>query len=76
MTRIVRILGCLALWLGSFQAPAAVFYLDDEKGDDARDGLSPELAWKSLDRVNQHVFQPGDQILFRAGGRWSGQFKP
>jgi len=55
---------------------AGTYYVDATAGDDSRNGLSPELAWRSLDRVNAQVFQAGDQLLFRAGIRHSGQLKP
>jgi hypothetical protein len=55
---------------------AATFHVDSEAGDDSRSGLSPELAWRSLAQVNAHAFQPGDQILFKAGTRYAGQLKP
>lgn len=51
------------------------FYVDSMAGLDENTGNSPELAWKSLDRVNQQVFRPGDSILFKAGGKWTGQLR-
>jgi len=55
---------------------AATFYVDSQKGDDAASGLSIAQAWKSLERVNTQVFQAGDQLLFKAGSRFSGQLRP
>ncbi len=51
-------------------------YFISPSGDDGKSGLSIKEAWKSLDKVNQAVFQPGDKILFEAGGIWYGQLKP
>jgi hypothetical protein len=48
----------------------------DSTGDDGADGLSPRTAWRSLERVNSHVFQPGDRLLFRRGDRFEGQLRP
>jgi len=63
--------------LGSLSAQdGTAYYVDGQSGDDARAGTSPALAWKTLDRVNREVFKPGDRILFRAGTRHAGQFKP
>ena len=45
-------------------------------GDDANDGLSPDRAWQSINRVNAHLFEPGDVILFRSGDTWKGQLRP
>jgi len=48
-------------------------YYVTTSGDDSADGLSPAKAWKSLDRLNATVFQPGDKILLKAGEVWYGQ---
>ena len=55
---------------------AAVYHLDPVSGDDAANGLDPQHAWRSLEKANATELKPGDQLLFKAGGRWSGQFKP
>ena len=52
------------------------YYVDDSGGGDGRKGTSPEEAWQSLNRVNEQTFDPGDSILFRSGGRWTGQLWP
>lgn len=57
-------------------ARAAVYHVDSEKGDDAASGLSPELAWRSLGKANAVELKPGDQLLLKAGGRWTGRLKP
>jgi len=68
----------IALWVPLLLLPAAgaaTYFVDSENGDDARPGTSVEQAWKSLERVNTHVFQPGDQLLFKAGSRFTGQLR-
>ena len=55
---------------------AATYYVDSERGDDSHAGTSQTAAWKSLGRVNTNVFQPGDQLLFKAGSRFTGQLQP
>lgn len=52
------------------------YYIDSQSGDDANRGTSPSSPWKSLIRVNQQVFKPGDRILFKAGGVWTGELHP
>lgn len=47
----------------------ATYYVSNS-GDDANDGLSPETAWKTIARVNQDTYIPGDKILFERGGEW------
>lgn len=40
------------------------------------DGLTPDTAWKSLEKFNSTAFEPGDSILFRSGQQWVGQMRP
>lgn len=68
----------LLLGLGLL-APAAFatdYHLDSDAGDDTWSGTSPALAWRTLERANAQVFQPGDRLRLKAGGRWSGQLCP
>jgi hypothetical protein len=57
-------------------AQARTFHVDAVSGDDGRDGLKPETAWRSLAKVNRAPLAPGDQVLFRRGQRWRGQLVP
>ena len=61
------------LWPMIVVAQRSIFYVDALSGDDHHSGLSPGEAWRTLERVNEHVFQPGEQLLFRAGRRYEGQ---
>ncbi len=54
-------------------ARAGIYHVDNIAGDDARDGRSPETAWRSLTPVNATTFKPGEVILLRAGGQWAGE---
>ncbi|RAJ78997.1 parallel beta helix pectate lyase-like protein [Chitinophaga dinghuensis] len=47
-------------------------YYIDNNGSDTSDGKSPATAWKTLSKVNAVTFQPGDSILFKRGGSWTG----
>lgn len=53
-----------------------VFHIDGIDGEDGRDGSTPAQAWRSLQRLNQARFGPGDRILFRRGGDYPGAFLP
>ncbi|MEV6605817.1 right-handed parallel beta-helix repeat-containing protein [Kutzneria sp. NPDC051319] len=57
-------------------AAGVSYYVDASQGDDNASGVDSTHAWRSLARVNRANFHPGDQILLRAGGRWSGQLWP
>jgi hypothetical protein len=61
--------GCLA----AEAAAARIFHVDAAKGDDGRDGLTPETAWRTLGKVNRELLKPGDQVLFKRGELWRGQ---
>ncbi|UCF37833.1 MAG: right-handed parallel beta-helix repeat-containing protein [Acidobacteriota bacterium] len=52
------------------------YYLDSVAGDDANSGQSEKAPWKSLDRVNETRFAPGDQILFKADSEYVGRLAP
>jgi hypothetical protein len=62
-------------WLNQAYVQAAVYHVAPD-GDDARDGRTPQQAWRSLDRVNTAQLAAGDQVLFRRGGQWRGQLVP
>jgi len=77
MKRLAIVLvAVLALSAGAESAIAETYYVDGVHGSDMSTGASAQAAWRTLDRVNSIVFQPGDRILFRAGTRYRGQLKP
>jgi hypothetical protein len=58
-------------------ADGRTFHLDSEHGDDTRDGLAPERAWRSIERLNRATeIGPGDRVAFRRGGAWRGSIRP
>jgi hypothetical protein len=50
-----------------------VYYVDSVLGDDSRSGLSPALAWYSMDKVNAATLNAGDWVLFKCGCSWYHQ---
>ena len=52
--------------------PAATYYVDSLDGGDAKSGLSPSNAWRTIERANQEIYVPGDSILLRRGCVWQG----
>jgi hypothetical protein len=73
MIKIFLVISLLALSLYSFSAN---YFIDKISGNDSNSGLSQADAWQSIDRVNSFEFQPGDSILFKRGGLWTGTLKP
>src|SRR4051812_28944896 len=49
---------------------AATYYVS-ATGNDSADGRSAAHAWKTLARVNQKDFSPGDRVLFQGGKTFS-----
>ncbi|MCB0597260.1 MAG: right-handed parallel beta-helix repeat-containing protein [Phaeodactylibacter sp.] len=76
----------LILALSLFSCEKAVggtYYVDPEIGNDSYDGLSATYEggntgpWRSISKVNQEYFLPGDSILFKRGGVWTdGPLEP
>ena len=58
------------------QLSAVNYYIDSESGSDSNNGQSIKTPWKTLKKVNATTFQPGDSILFKAGGVWIGKLHP
>ncbi len=79
--RISLLSGLRFVWAGFLAATVAAsqartFHVDAVDGDDSHDGLKPETAWRSLNRVNRASLAGGDQVLFRRGQAWRGQLIP
>ncbi len=71
--RLARTGLLIGLALSSVLAEATNYYVSTS-GNDANNGTSPSLAWRTIDRVNQssNMLQPGDQVLFERGGHFRG----
>jgi len=77
--RLVRLLPACLLVLTVSAGTNRTFYMDSAAGRDTADGLSPQTAWRSLERVNKAragEIQPGDRVLFKRGGLWRGMLLP
>jgi len=57
-------------------AAGADYYADAINGEDSRSGTSPAEAWRSLEKINATVFQPGDRLWLRSGSVWTGTLRP
>ena len=53
-----------------------IFYVS-EKGNDEKDGLTPENAWRTIKRVSADAGEVayGDTVLFERGGIFRGSIK-
>jgi len=51
----------------------AVFYFSSSSGNDENNGLTPAMAWQSIEKANSLELVPGDSVLFKAGETFSGK---
>ncbi len=47
-------------------------YYVSNSGNDENDGKSPETAWATIDRANNHTYEWGDGVLFNRGDFFRG----
>lgn len=64
----------IILFLGT-SSFATDYYVNAKTGNDSNDGQSPNNAWKSLFKVSQKNFKPGDKILLATGQEFKGSIK-
>jgi len=50
-------------------------YYIASNGCDCRDGLTPETAWKTIDKANRTI-AGGDTVCFRRGDTFYGHIQP
>ncbi len=55
---------------------SSTYFVDSQSGSDANDGKSGAHPWRTLDKLNATIFQPGDSIVLKAGSTWEGQLWP
>ena len=63
----------LALLLSAGTIPVAraeTYYINSQTGDDRSPGTSADRPWRSVARVRDFRFRPGDNILLMAGSVW------
>jgi len=55
-------------------SPAKTYYVSPN-GNDSNEGISVDSPWKSLAKLGEVEFQPGDSILFSKGSEYHGGIK-
>lgn len=78
-TKILALLMVLALLISPLSTGAAAinpggttYYVDSAGGSDTNSGISEENAWQTLAKVGEKTFLPGDSILLKRGGVYTG----
>ena len=67
----LRLSTCVCCLLLATSARATDYYVSST-GLDANRGTSPAEAWRTIQRVNNDQYRPGDRILFEGGTTFSG----
>lgn len=71
-TKLIRnIITFATFFLFSSQTVCATTYYVSSAGNDSNSGTTESSPWKTLSKVNNSQFNPGDQILFKAGDVWT-----
>ncbi len=76
---IIFISICFCAFLGLNRALAATYYVDSANGNDSYTNAQAQnqsTPWKTIAKVNNSTFQPGDNILFKRGQIWREQLNP
>lgn len=78
-TKILAILMVLTLLVNPLSALASAalpagttYYVDSAGGSDSNNGTNEANAWQTLGKVGETAFSPGDSILFKRGGVYTG----
>jgi hypothetical protein len=72
----LAVLAVLAGFMVGAVSPAlpqtgTTYYVDSVSGNDARSGVWPTQAWKSLGRASRAPLAPGDRLRLKRGGVWT-----
>lgn len=65
----------LSVLLFSCNSVHRVYYVDSSCGSDDFSGLSPDKAWKTVKNIKNIKLEPGDQLLFKRGEVFIGEFE-
>jgi parallel beta helix pectate lyase-like protein len=68
--KIMKILLTMLFLVISSLAFATKYYVSSSGGNDFYDGMSEASAWKTISKVNNRTFLPGDIIMFKKGDVW------
>ncbi len=55
---------------------ATNYYIDATNGNDNQKGTTPQMAWQSIEKVNNASLNAGDSVLFKRGEIFRGNLVP
>ena len=56
------------------QGTGTTYYVSSQNGNDANNGTSENTAFQSLDKINELILKPGDQVLLERGSVFNEQY--
>lgn len=62
-------------WISAGSSGSNTYYIDSHNGSDQNSGLSPDMAWQSLEKAGSVQFKAGDRLLFKKGLVFPGSLK-
>ena len=51
------------------------YFVDANNGDDENSGKQLDSPWKTVEKINSIIFEPGDNIYFKRGTSYSHVFR-
>ena len=63
---------CFSLFVAGELTGQGKNYYVSKSGDDSRDGLSMQTAWRSLDKISNFDFNPGDSLMLEGSVEFKG----
>jgi len=73
---LLIILGAFVFGVPGAVASAATYYVDAGQGSDTALGTSPTTSWRTVEKVNNALLNPGDAVLFKRGEAWREFLRP
>jgi hypothetical protein len=73
-SNVGRLVIVLSLIFVSHASGRTTYYVSSSAGNDANNGTSTSMPWKTLNKINKQMpFSAGDSILLKRGDVWQGE---
>lgn len=70
---LIRIFIFTFLLVPAYLLSAKSYYIDSKDGNDTGSGRYSSDPWRTLTKVNNYPFAPGDSICYKKGSIWTGE---
>ena len=78
LTSVLLLMSCIGggIPLSSCASDSGTaYYIDPDTGDDNNSGLTPQKAWRSLEKAKDMTLAPGEKLLLKRGATYNGQLE-